>query len=107
MAVLFCISREGVCDTTELHARLLDNDFVSRRVDNVHQLLQGLHDDVFGYLRAVVYSIVFELALLRRNVAECSGKLLNLYYLHYLHLHGDSSEALSVLNHGDGVFDSV
>lgn len=107
MAVLLYVSCKRTCNTPELHARLLDTDFVSCCVDNIHQFLQSLHDDVFRCLRAFVYSIVFKLALLRWDFIECFGKLFNLHNLHYLHLHGDSLEALSMLNHGVVVFDSI
>lgn len=107
MAVLLHVSFERNSDASELHARILDNNFTVRRMDNVHELLQSLHDDFFGHLCAAVYTFVFELALLCRNFVECSGKLLSMHHLYHLYLYGDPFEALSMPHHGFGLLDSV
>lgn len=106
MAALLCVSKQGVRDTPELHAWLPHTDIVVRRLDHIHQLLQDLHDDVLECLCAVVHTVVSKLALLRRHIAECSGKFLDLHHLHNLHLYSDTAEALSMLHPSASLFNS-
>lgn len=107
MAVLLLISSQRICHTAELHSRISDNDFTVCRLDNIHEFLQSVYDDVFRRLRASVYTFVSELAVLCRRIFKCSGKLLNLRHLCDLHLHSNSAEALSMSHHGFSLLNSI
>lgn len=107
MAVLFHVSKQRARDTTELYTWLLNINIAVRHLDYVYKPLQVLHDDFLECLRAFVYTLVLELALLRRHISECSGKFLNLHHLYNLHLHCNTVEAVSVFDHGAGIFSSV
>lgn len=107
MAVLLLVSFERNSDAAERHARILNIDFAVRRLDNIHKLLQSSHDDILWHLCATVHTFVLELALLCRNVVECSGQLLNMHHLHHLYLYGHPLEVVSMPHHGFRLLNSV
>lgn len=107
MARLLLDSSQRFRHTAQRHTRISDNDITLLTVDHIHELLQGSHDDVFRRLFAAVYTLVSELAVLRRRVVERSRQLFHMRHLHHLHLHGDPGEALPVSGDGAHVLDRL
>lgn len=103
MAVLLYIPSQRVWNAAGPHSRLFDNDFAVRRVDHIHRFLQIAHDDVLWHLCASVHFVVLKLVVLWWNGIQRSRQLFHLRHLHHLHLHGHSTQTVSMPNYGCGL----